>query len=84
MPDEIYYNPGEVTEEHGVLCMVHPTEADPEPGYRLYGSWHADIASALGELEDARKNPRFCYAALYTRKAWLESRTGNEVTRPMP
>lgn len=50
MPDEIYYNPGEVTEEHGVLWRLYPTEDNPNPGLRLWGSWHPHIADALGDL----------------------------------
>ena len=81
MPDEIYYNPGDVAEEHGVLWRLYPTEDNPNPGLRLWGSWHPHIADALGDLEAARKNPRCEYAALYTRSITLWQRTSNAVGR---
>lgn len=81
MPDEIYYSPGEVTEEHGVLWRMHH---DPNPGLRLWGSWHPHIADALESLEAVRKNPRCEYAALYTRSVTLWQRTSNAVGRRIP
>ncbi len=81
MADEIYYAPGTVTEEHGVLWMMHPTESDPEPGLRLYGSWHKNITDALADLDKAADNPRCAYAAVFTRSTALWSRTGNAVDR---
>ena len=79
MPDEIYYKPGEVIDEHGVLWKMHPTEDEPDPPFRLYGSWHRNLADALPELEAAAKNHRCAYAAVYTRSTTLWARTRNAV-----
>lgn len=64
-----------------MLWRLYPTEDNPNPGLRLWGSWHPHIADALGDLEAVRKNPRCEYAALYTRSVTLWQRTSNAVGR---
>ena len=79
MLDETYYDPACPADEHGVLWKMHPTEDDPDPGWRLYGQWYDNIADALGELEAAAKNLRCADARLFTRIVRYVERTGNAV-----